>query len=714
MKLQQSLTRWAVSLSAAHLACCGLAQAQSLDPGTDLGDDAYPIVITPTRLRQSLADVPASITILTGETLRRHGITRIEEALRMVPGMAVSQATGNDYRINYHGTAAVAPRRLNVLIDGVSAYLPAFSQVEWTLLPVTLEDIDRIEVIRGPDSAAYGPNSMMAVVNILTKHPKDVERGLVAFTAGSHETYDGTVRLATTVGSTSVRATANVQHNRGYDQMSTLGGAHDSTHLSRLSVRALHELSVGSTLDMQASYVGGEGERGYIEPFQVSSPDHLLNSTQFSTRWTKSLAPNHEVQVDFSRAETRSKQQWRSCWPQAAFWPEVANLFQANPDYVTQMVQGNLFPTGGSAGDNVLAGLVRGRLIAEFPSGLQNTCGMTNQDGVESRTQIELQDTYVVSDTLRVVAGLGLRRQEASSQTFFGGRVHNSVQWVFGHAEYRPFDWVTANLGGYGESNSLSGSTFSPRMALNLRVAQNQTVRAVVSKGTRTPDLFEERAHWSYTITGLSTPVNGSSTGRMFAVGLAKSDLSSEQIWSRELGYLLILRSLGLTVDARVFDDRLSRLISTATTITNFAPSNSGSVRLTGAELQTSWDISPRWSTWLSYGYLLNRDARHIEETAQYSRHSGAAGVSVALSAAWRASLAHYASSGNGVHEVRYARTDLTVGHSFLLGRQPASASLTIGYLDTPTVHTFQDATRYFTSAYDRRFSVHGQFRAAF
>jgi len=130
------------------------AKAQTHNPGLDFDDADYPVVITPTRLRQSLADVPASVTVITAETLRRYGITRIEEALRMVPGMAVSQATGNDYRINFHGTNSVLPRRLNVLVDGVSAYLPAFSQVEWTVLPVALEDIAPGEVIRGPDSGA--------------------------------------------------------------------------------------------------------------------------------------------------------------------------------------------------------------------------------------------------------------------------------------------------------------------------------------------------------------------------------------------------------------------------------------------------------------------------------------------------------------------------------------------------------------------------------
>ncbi|MBC7702074.1 TonB-dependent receptor [Aquabacterium sp.] len=692
------------------------AQAQGIDSAIDLSDVSYPVVITPTRLRQSLADVPASVTVITADTLRRYGITRIEEALRLVPGMAVSQATGNDFRVNFHGTKSISPRRLNVLIDGVSAYMSAFSQVQWSLLPVVLDDVERIEVIRGPDSSAYGPNSMMAVVNILTKHPKDVERGLVSMTTGSHGMLDGTVRLATTVGSTSVRATVSSQHDHGYDRSSTIAAGHDSTSIHRLNLRAQQEMSDGSSLDMQVAHVGGKAEEGMGDPFQATPPDRLINSTLFSGRWTKSLSSVHEVQVNVSHVASSARQRWTSCWPQAAYWPEVAELFQSNPDYVKGLFQGQLLPPGASARDNQLVGLILARVarLGGFAAAATSTCGRANQDGSESRSQIELQDTLVVSDQLRFVAGLGLRYQRSSSETFFGGAVSNHVQWLFGHAEYRPLDWLTANVGGYGESNSLSGSTFSPRLAINARLSDQQTVRAVVSKGTRTPDLFEERANWSYTLRDLSIPIDGSNTGRLFTAVKAHSGLSSEQIWSRELGYLLMLRRIGLTLDARLFDDHLSHLISERLSTIDFTPDNTGSVRLTGAELQLNWDLSERWSTWASYGYLLNRQASSIEETTQYARHSGALGVSLALSPAWRVSAAHYAASGDGVHEVRYARTDLTLAHSFWLGAQPGAVSLTLRYLDTPSVNTYQDVTRYFTSSYDQQLSIHGQVRVAF
>jgi iron complex outermembrane receptor protein len=175
------------------------------------------MVITPARLRQSLADVPASVSIITGETLRQYGIRSVAEALRLVPGMAVTHAVGPDYRINYHGTNMLSPRRMNVLIDGISVYRPAFSEVIWTQLPVVVEDIDRIEVTRGPNSAAYGPNSMLAVINIITRNPRDVDRAFGAVTLGSRSASEITARAAVTLGPSSVSLTASRARDRGYD-----------------------------------------------------------------------------------------------------------------------------------------------------------------------------------------------------------------------------------------------------------------------------------------------------------------------------------------------------------------------------------------------------------------------------------------------------------------------------------------------------------------
>jgi iron complex outermembrane receptor protein len=709
--------------------CAALAQSEQPEQpepsdvtDVDFNDVGYPVVITPTRLRQPLSDVPASITVITAETMRRHGITRVEEALRLVPGMHVDHALGNEYLINYHGTRKITPRRLNVLIDGVSAYLPAFSQMEWSLLPVSIEDIDRIEVIRGPDSASYGPNSMMAVINILTKHPKDVERAMVAMGGDNRKMGEMTVRLATTIGGTSVRVTAEVHHDPGFDRVGRVA-AHDGTRMNQIAMRAEHELADGSSLRFGATAMAGKLERPLqLAPGLGTSEDtsSMINSSLLSARWTKALSSTHELQVGVFHGRTTSQQDLNACISPVTLWRESNALYNLNPRlgrHVGEMLLGLRAdaPTGLTSAEQAAFDAFFTRLsgsgtTAFFPL----VCGTANQDGTESRSQLEVQSTYVASDNLRFVGGLGWRAQSATSKTYFNGTVDNTVSWLFGHVEYRPMKWLTANFGGYGEHNSLSGPTFAPRMAFNFQLAEGHTLRAVMSKGLRTPDIFEEKANWRYTLNNLSRPIDNANSADIFLKAQSPGGLSSEKIWSRELGYLMLHKRSGLSLDVRVFDERLSDLISKTLSAQDFTPDNSGTVHLTGAEMQAQWDISARWSAWMQYGYLVNSEANLPDERAQYAQHSGALGLSWLVTDAWRASLAHYGHTGDGIHEVGYARTDLTLNHDFSVSARAAQASLTLSQFHTPKTKTYGAVDRFYTSGYDSRIGVMARVRVAF
>ncbi len=693
----------------------GLAQQPPAED-IDSTEFRYPVVITPTRLRQSLSDVPASVTVITADTIRRYGITRIEEALRLVPGMAVSRASGNDYRVNYHGTDATNPRRLNVLIDGVSAYRPGFSRVDWPLLPVALEDVDRIEVTRGPNSAAYGPNSMMAVINILTKHPKDVDQGMVSASVGSHHENGATARLATKLGATHLYATADNQRDSGYDNITLRGGAHDSTRVQRLNLRAETDLGATSSLELQAAIVDGKRDVGYVQDvFQITAPDIKNTETLLSGKWTRALSSNHELQIRGFHDKLSTKQTWLTCPFKALFVPDFRTFILENASLLAHIIDTQTLSTGDQARDDQIATQLNNILapVGGVFGGFLTACGATNQNMIETRTQLEVQDTYVVSEALRLVGGVGLRYQSADSNTYFGGQVGNTVRWLFGHAEYRPTSSTTLNVGGYGESNSLGRSTFSPRLAVNYHLSEGQALRAVYSQGTRTPDLGEVKSNWTETVTGLTPLVMGSSTGR-FHFYDGNPNLTEERIRSLELGYLLMVRSAGLTLDSRLFDDRLTQLMSATTALETLTISNSGHVRLTGAETQLNWDFAPRWSSWLSYAFLLNREASTPVETTQYARHSGGLGLSHALTNDWRLSLASYGSTGNGYKESRYARTDLSASHTFRLGTLPGSSTLVVSYLHTPVVNTYLYSVGAYQSSYNDRLSLHGTVRVAF
>jgi iron complex outermembrane receptor protein len=692
-------------------ACLVAANAAAQTPLAGIeGVDAtkYPVVITPTRLRQSLADVPASVTVIDAETLRRFGVRSVPDALRLVPGMAVTRAMGPDYRVGYHGTNILTPRRMNVLVDGISVYSPAFAEVLWTQLPVAIDDIDRIEVTRGPASAAYGPNSMLAVVNVLTKHPKDVERGFGRLTVGSQSAVDATARAAFSAGSTTVSVTANRTQDSGYDFVSKDDRGHDSTRMNRLAVRSQTDLSDMASLELQAAVVKGKTEVPFIDDFQLTYPDRHVEDIYFGGTLVGQLSPAHELRLRLNHMRQRTRQSWRTCLPTIAVMPEMFDMWRANPAYANTLIAGQI-PSGGTPADDALAAAVIQAVQRLGPRFLLPTCVTPNQDLAQSRTAIELQDTHVFSERLRTVAGVGARQQRGESQTFWGGEVSRDLYFLFGNVEARPVDWLTLNAGGYFEHDSMSESTFSPRTAANFRLSPSQTLRFVLSRGTRSPDIQEQRANWSYTFTDISPPLEGSTTARFFQSALGPGNLDSERITSKEIGYLLNMQRYGLLFDLRLFHDKLSKLISERTNLSGFAATNNGAVTLEGAEIQASLQLSPRQYAFVNYAYLGNRDVLGPLEGSHYSRHSGSVGVSRAFGPGWEGSIAYYGASGDGLFESSYGRLDLLASKTGNAGDLRWTTSFALRRLDNPEVMYANGPASVLSSRYADRWQVYAQ-----
>ncbi|EKD40159.1 MAG: hypothetical protein ACD_75C00157G0001, partial [uncultured bacterium] len=140
--------------------------------------------------KQRLSEAASAVFVITQEDLRRSGVTSIAEALRMVPGLQVARIDANKWAVGSRGFLGLSGRfenKLLVLIDGRSIYTPLFSGVFWEMQDTMLEDIDRIEVIRGPGATLWGTNAVNGVINIITKNARETQGGLVAAGAGTEE-----------------------------------------------------------------------------------------------------------------------------------------------------------------------------------------------------------------------------------------------------------------------------------------------------------------------------------------------------------------------------------------------------------------------------------------------------------------------------------------------------------------------------------------------
>ena len=158
------------------------SDSEARDSFVDLAfEELFDITVTSVaRKEQKLSEAASAVYVITREDLRRSGVDTIPEALRMVPGVQVAQIDSSTWAISARGFNSRFASKLLVMIDGRTVYTPVFSGVFWEEQDLVFEDIDRIEVIRGPGGTLWGANAVNGVINIITQSAHDTKGGLVS------------------------------------------------------------------------------------------------------------------------------------------------------------------------------------------------------------------------------------------------------------------------------------------------------------------------------------------------------------------------------------------------------------------------------------------------------------------------------------------------------------------------------------------------------
>jgi iron complex outermembrane receptor protein len=257
------------------------AMAQDV-AGLSLEDLLNTEVSTVSRKPQRLSETAAAVFVLTGDEIQRSGATSIPEALRMVPGLQVARMGNARWSVSARGFNGRYANKLLVLMDGRSIYSPLFSGVVWEQEDTLLEDIDRIEVIRGPGAAMWGANAVNGVINIITKRARATQGGLATVSAGSEERVAGALRWGGPLGdSGNYRVWAKGLRREASDDALSI----DPSHSARAGFRADSTLGGGSRVSLAGETyrvrVGDWWDRpeltaatlatGFITPTQVTA-----------------------------------------------------------------------------------------------------------------------------------------------------------------------------------------------------------------------------------------------------------------------------------------------------------------------------------------------------------------------------------------------------------------------------------------------------------
>ena len=218
-------------------------------------------ITSASRKEEKLSQTAAAAFVITQEDIRRSGSTSIPELLRMVPGLDVAQIDANKWAVTSRGFNQRFADKVLVMIDGRAILTPLSSGVNWDIQDTILEDIDRIEVIRGPGASLWGANAVNGVINIITKNAKDTQGGLATAGGGSQEGETSEFRYGGTAGAGGSYRIFGKYINRDAFMDSSGHEAADSSHILRGGFRADWNLSPGDDLTVQGDlYSGNEGQ----------------------------------------------------------------------------------------------------------------------------------------------------------------------------------------------------------------------------------------------------------------------------------------------------------------------------------------------------------------------------------------------------------------------------------------------------------------------
>jgi iron complex outermembrane recepter protein len=268
-------------------------------------------VTSVSKKEQKLSQVAAAIFVITAEDIRRSGATNIPDLLRMVPGIDVAQINSNTWAITARGFNLQFANKLLVLIDGRAVYTPLFGGVNWDTQDVPLEDIERIEVIRGPGGTVWGANAVNGVINIITKKAADTAGVLVTGGGGTQALEFGTLQYGGKItASTNYRIFTSYQNNSHFPD---LGGqdAEDGWHLLHGGFRADTKLSQEDSLTTQGDvYTGKEGAtivHTILSPPQNVNVEKLvtLSGGNILGRWNHVFSSRCDTTLQFYFDEYR-------------------------------------------------------------------------------------------------------------------------------------------------------------------------------------------------------------------------------------------------------------------------------------------------------------------------------------------------------------------------------------------------------------------------
>ncbi len=252
---------------------------------------------------------PAAIGVITSRDIRRLGVRTLPDLLRLIPGVNVAQIDSSEWAVGIRGFQGKLSKSVLVLIDGRSVYTPLFAGVYWDAQDVLMEDIDRVEIIRGPGGTIWGSNSVNGVINIITKNARETRGSLVSVGGGNTEQGFIDWRYGAGTDQLSYRLFGKAFNRSAQERAG--GGNYDDWQRGQAGARVDWQINGREALTIQGDlYAAKAGQLLQISQFSPPSStaeqdDRYLNGQNVMATWRRVLSSEADVQlrVYFDRTE---------------------------------------------------------------------------------------------------------------------------------------------------------------------------------------------------------------------------------------------------------------------------------------------------------------------------------------------------------------------------------------------------------------------------
>lgn len=628
------------------------AYAQSSSGDSFADTSQMSAAIHPTRLDYSKFDSPEAVSVITQDDIRNGGYLDVSEIFRSVPGFRIVKI-GDESRVSYHGTAVRQNRRMRVTINGRNVLIGDGQYVEFDRLPISLEDISRVTITRGPNGAAYGDNAFLCNIDFVTVGRNDPRGTLARVGGGSNSRSKYELSTNEEVAGLNVAASIGGEYNGGYDYQDTNETPrNDGKQVYRGQVTLSKAVTEHSLWEFNASAYDSTNNIGILN--QTGTQTNTGQFFELSNKWE--LGQNSRLDSAISHNHQKETQREYGC-----LTPTTINawLTAIQDPALRGQLQGAIF--------GVAAGL------GVPPS---NVCFYDDLDIESTRTDAEVEFESRVGDW-RYVAGVSGTKVDAESDQYFNGQQQTQRTYrLFGEVSYSTGPLHFSAGGMAQDSDNVDDTQYAARGAVNWTVTPNQSLRYAYSQGFRVPSLVESVTLWhdTFCFRRANEPV----TQVDFCQGPPQvitnnAKVVPEHITSNSVGYFGTFVGGAFTVDVKFFHDDIRDPITSNYFFFSPPPRNDLPYTLEGVEMETTARLNSQWMIKAQYSHL-NNDAVQSFEQGMQGSDAGSLGIIYHPTLAHSFAVSYYGNSK--ISENNYSRLDAAYNYTRNLAKAQLSLQL--------------------------------------